>query len=161
MAADEIPTAVRDRDPESRAELSGAGKETRRVRRPFRGAQKDGLRPTRAGGDDVRAGMHSVDEVDVQVPALRVHRFDARGTPPAEGMGRRIPGAQIRLGLDDARGVPASAPAPREIRPDEIPRHRGGRAPIKRPFRLGEAESRRIEDEPRIRCPLRYHAASL
>jgi hypothetical protein len=101
--------------------------------------------------------VHAVDEEDVEVAAVGVHRFDARRAPPAPGVRGAVFRPEIRLGLDDARAVPPAAPAPSDPGADEVARDTARLAAKERACRLAQAESARVDGEAGVGGCVRYH----
>lgn len=85
-------------------------------------AQQHGVRHSLVPADDVGAVVHTVDQVDVEVPGRPEHDSVARRRPP-EGMARRVVESTVGLDLDDPRddeavGVLANQPPAEQIGSD-------------------------------------------
>jgi hypothetical protein len=79
--------------------------------------------------DHVAAMMHSVCEIDVEMPAVSEHHGIPSGNSPV-GVAGRVAAAQVCLCFDDSTDEEALRQSPDKVTPDEIACHRQGAAAI-------------------------------
>ena len=155
--SDQISPTVEHCEPQCGCELARPRQQARCSGRSVCRPQQHRLCDAFTARHNVRAGVHAVNQEDVQVAAVRVHRLDARGPSSPPRVGRSVGRAEVGLGLHDAAAVPPPAPATGDPGAQEVAGHHDRGAAVKRPGRLDEAARARIESEARIGGAGEFH----